>query len=237
MALSIHAFKGFARHRPLSEIKRLFTAHTNHASTFVAKTVFSVCLRPIDVLDVDEGNVWQIKWSGGFSLMEMIDRTDMMRSRFQWLGLVVSIVVCFGVAALGSLATDPNIDGWYAALRKPSWNPPNWVFGPVWSMLYLLMAVAAWLVWRRRGFAGASLLPLVLFGVQLVLNGLWSVLFFGWHRPDLAFIEIVFLWSAILATMLAFRRVVPLAAALLVPYFLWVTFAAFLNFTIWSMNS
>ncbi|MDQ3651948.1 MAG: tryptophan-rich sensory protein, partial [Acidobacteriota bacterium] len=96
---------------------------------------------------------------------------------------------------------------------------------------------AAWLVWRRRGFAGASLLPLALFGIQLVLNGLWSVLFFGWHRPDLAFIEIVFLWSAILATMLAFRRVVPLAAALLAPYLLWVTFAAFLNFTIWKLNS
>ncbi|MDQ3651178.1 MAG: tryptophan-rich sensory protein, partial [Acidobacteriota bacterium] len=115
--------------------------------------------------------------------MEMIDRTGIKRRRFQWLGLVVSIVICFGVAALGSLATDPNIDGWYAALRKPSWNPPNWIFGPVWSMLYLLMAVAAWLVWRRRGFAGASLLPLALFGIQLVLNGLWSVLFFGWHRP------------------------------------------------------
>ncbi len=169
--------------------------------------------------------------------MEMIDRTGIKRRRFQWLGLVVSIVICFGVAALGSLATDPNIDGWYAALRKPSWNPPNWIFGPVWSMLYLLMAVAAWLVWRRRGFAGASLLPLALFGIQLVLNGLWSVLFFGWHRPDLAFIEIVFLWSAILATMLAFRRVVPLAAALLAPYLLWVTFAAFLNFTIWKLNS
>jgi len=169
--------------------------------------------------------------------MEMIDRTGIKRRRFQWLGLMVSIVVCFGVAALGSLATDPNIDGWYAALRKPSWNPPNWIFGPVWSMLYLLMAVAAWLVWRRRGFVGASPLPLALFGVQLVLNGLWSVLFFGWHRPDLALIEIVFLWSAILATMLAFRRVVPLAAALLAPYLLWVTFAAFLNFTIWKLNS
>jgi len=193
-------------------------------------------LRPIDVLDVDEGNVWQIRWSEGSSLMEMIARTGVKRSRFQWLGLVVSIVVCFGVAALGSLVTDPNIDGWYAALRKPPWNPPNWVFGPVWSVLYLLMAVAAWLVWRRRDFARVSL-PLALFGVQLVLNGLWSVLFFGWHRPDLALIEIVFLWSAILATMLAFRRVVPLATRLLVPYLLWVSFAAVLNFTIWRMNS
>ncbi len=193
-------------------------------------------LRPIDVLDVDEGNVWQIRWSEGSSLMKMIARTGVKRSRFQWLGLVVSIVVCFGVAALGSLLTDPNIDGWYAALRKPPWNPPNWVFGPVWSVLYLLMAVAAWLVWRRRDFARVSL-PLALFGVQLVLNGLWSVLFFGWHRPDLALIEIVFLWSAILATMLAFRRVVPLATRLLVPYLLWVSFAAVLNFTIWRMNS
>ena len=87
--------------------------------------------------------MWQIRWSEGSSLMEMIARTGVKRSRFQWLGLVVSIVVCFGVAALGSRATDPNIDGWYAALRKPPWNPPNWVFGPVWSVLYLLMAVAA----------------------------------------------------------------------------------------------
>lgn len=151
-----------------------------------------------------------------------------------WAGLIVFVAVCFGAAGVGSLYTNPSVDPWYAALTKPSWNPPNWVFGPVWTMLYLMMAVAAWLVWRRRGAAAG--VPLALFAAQLALNALWSYLFFGLHRPGLAFAEITLLWAAILATLLAFRRVVPLAAWLLVPYLLWVTFAAFLNFTIWRLN-
>src|SRR5262245_12415992 len=107
----------------------------------------------------------------------------------QILGLVIALAVCFGAAAVGSAVTLPEINGWYASLPKPSWNPPNWVFGPVWSTLYLLMAVSAWLVWREAGFTGARI-ALALFGIQLALNVLWSVLFFGWHRPDLALVDI-----------------------------------------------
>ena len=104
----------------------------------------------------------------------------------QVLGLVVLIAVCFAAAGIGGAVTSPQIENWYATLAKPSWNPPNWVFGPVWSALYLCMAVAAWLVWRQKGWLAARG-PLALFGVQLALNTLWSCLFFGLHSPGLAF--------------------------------------------------
>jgi translocator protein len=149
--------------------------------------------------------------------------------------LLLAIVACFAAAGLGSLATMDAIPTWYAALRKPSWNPPNWVFGPVWSLLYLMMAVAAWLVWRTAGWPGARP-ALGLFAVQLVLNIGWSVVFFGLHRPGWAFAEIVLLWGAILATLLLFRPISPSAALLLVPYLAWVTFAGLLNFTVWRLN-
>ena len=122
---------------------------------------------------------------------------------------------------------------WYDGLTKPSWNPPSWVFGPVWSTLYLLMGIAAWLVWRRAGFG----LPLVFWGLQLVLNALWSYLFFGLQRPDLALVDIGLLLATIVATILAFRPVSPLAAGLLVPYLLWVAFATALNLALWRLNS
>lgn len=154
----------------------------------------------------------------------------------QTIGLVVSMAVCFGAAAIGSMFTTPSIGGWYAALAKPAWTPPPWVFGPVWSLLYLAMAVAAWLVWRRVGFSrGASALNL--FGVQLVLNVCWSAIFFGARRPDLAFAEILLLWLAILATMVAFRSLSRAAAWLLLPYLLWVAYAVALNFAIWRLNA
>ena len=155
----------------------------------------------------------------------------------QWLALGVCVGVCFAAAALAARLTSPEIGGWYAALNKPAWNPPNRVFGPVWSALYLLMGVAVWLVWRARGFSADAALPLLLFAAQLALNMLWSLLFFRMHRPGLAFGEIASLWVAIFATLLAFLRVSPLAAWLLVPYLLWVTFAAVLNYTIWKLNS
>lgn len=125
---------------------------------------------------------------------------------------------------------------WYAALVKPSWNPPSWVFGPVWSTLYILMGVSAWLVWRKAGFAGASVV-LGLFVFQLVLNALWSYLFFGAHRPDLAFADIIALWLVILATTIGFWRVTVLAGVLLLPYLCWVGFAAALNLQLWRLNS
>jgi tryptophan-rich sensory protein len=152
----------------------------------------------------------------------------------QILGLVGFVLLCFAAAALGSAVTLPEIDGWYAALPKPSWNPPNWIFGPVWSTLYLLMGIAAWLVWRQSGLKGAAG-ALALFAVQLALNTLWSFLFFGGHRPDLAAVDIVLLGLAIVATMVAFSRHSRLAAVLLVPYLAWVTFAAVLNITIACM--
>ena len=154
----------------------------------------------------------------------------------QLVGLALSIGLCFGVAAVGSAMTIPSIGTWYATLTKPSWNPPNWVFGPVWSTLYLCMAVAAWMVWRERGLP-AALIPLALFGLQLALNCAWSGLFFALHKPWLAFADIVVLWFAIVATMVSFARVSSFASILLAPYLLWVTFAAILNFTIAKMNS
>lgn len=124
---------------------------------------------------------------------------------------------------------------WYAALRKPSWNPPPWIFGPVWTLLYSLMAVAAWLVWKQGGWRHQGR-PLGLYLLQLVLNAAWTPLFFGLHRPDLALIDILLLLAAIVLTMVAFSRVSRTAVLLLVPYLAWGSFAACLNFTLWWMN-
>ena len=152
------------------------------------------------------------------------------------IGLVVSIAVSFGAGLVGSLFTARSVGGWYLALDKPAWTPPSAVFGPVWSLLYLLMGIAAWLVWRRGGFA-AHPLALTLFASQLVLNAVWSFLFFGLRLPGAAFVEIVVLWALILATLIAFWRAVPVAGLLFVPYLLWVSFASALNFAIWRLNS
>ncbi len=160
----------------------------------------------------------------------------MSNSFSQWSALPVFILVCFAVAGLGSLFTNPEIAGWYETLGKPSWTPPNWLFGPAWTLLYLSMAVAGWLVWRERGETSVTV-PLTIFAVQLALNLLWSILFFGQHRTGLAFVEIIFLWAAILATIIVFWRVSSLAGALLVPYLLWVSFAAALNYAVWRLNA
>ncbi len=150
-------------------------------------------------------------------------------------GFVVCVLVCFAAAGVGGLVTTPEIPNWYAQLAKPSWTPPDWLFGPVWTLLYLMMAVSAWLVWRTGGYP-PNRGPLRLFAVQLLLNSLWSILFFGCHRPGLAAVEIVVLWSLILATTLVFGRRVPWAGLLLIPYLMWVSFAALLNVTIWWLN-
>ena len=121
----------------------------------------------------------------------------------KWLGLLVFIVVCFGAAGLGSLLTTPQLGDWYRQLHKPAFTPPDWLFGPVWTALYLAMAVAAWLVWQRHGWSGAQG-ALGLFGGQLLLNVVWSGLFFGLRHPGAAFLELVALWWAILATLVAF---------------------------------
>lgn len=152
----------------------------------------------------------------------------------QYIGLAGWLVLCFAVAALGALAS-VSAETFYQQLARPSWSPPGWLFGPVWTVLYAMMAVAAWLVWRARGFGGAAW-ALGLFLVQLALNGLWSWLFFGWRLGGPAFADIVVLWCLIVATLIAFWRVHRLAGLLLVPYLLWVSFAAALNYTVWQLN-
>lgn len=150
----------------------------------------------------------------------------------QTLALFGWLIASFITAAIGGFASI-NAAGFYGQLIQPSWAPPAWLFGPVWSVLYVLMAVAAWLVWRRQGFQGAAL---KLFIVQLLFNALWTWLFFVWRLGAAAFIEIVLLWLLIGATLVLFWRVQRMAAVLLLPYLAWVSFAAALNFTLLQLN-
>jgi translocator protein len=159
--------------------------------------------------------------------------TSLMRS---WLGFAVLLIICFAVAGVGASATTPNIHQWYASLSKPVWTPPNWLFGPVWSILYLSMALAAWLVCRKDS-SNSLIKPMAAFAVQLVLNAAWSWIFFGLHNPGLAFIEILFLWAAIVIVIVIFWGRLALAGILLLPYLAWVSFAGVLNYAIWRMNS
>lgn len=143
------------------------------------------------------------------------------------------LAMCFSAAAFGGLFGPGE---WFAKLNKPAWNPPGWVFAPVWTALYTMMAVAAWLVWQRGGFV-IRRKPTTLFLVQLALSAAWTPLFIGLHLPGLAFAEIVLLWVAIAATLVSFRAVSRAAAWLFAPYLAWVTFAAALNFALWRLNS
>jgi tryptophan-rich sensory protein len=147
-------------------------------------------------------------------------------------GLAAFVALCFGVSVLGGRAVGPALADWYPALRKPAWTPPGWVFGPVWTLVYPMVAVAGWLAWREGRSPAASLA----FLLQLGLNAAWPWLFFGLRRPDIALAGIVLLWLAILATLVAFARVRRGAALLLVPYLAWVAFAAALNFAIVRLN-
>ena len=148
------------------------------------------------------------------------------------LSLLVFILACAAAAAPG-MAFRPG--AWYRRLNKPSWRPPDWLFGPVWLVLYIMIAISGWLVWRSAGLEGAAV-ALTVYVVQLVLNGLWSVIFFGLRRPDLAFAEIICLWLSILATIAAFYPLNATAAYMLIPYAAWASFAAILNFKIWRLN-
>mgnify|MGYP003819880249 CR=1 FL=1 len=139
-------------------------------------------------------------------------------------------------ASLSGYFTDASVNTWYPLLAKPSWNPPASVFGPVWTVLYAMMTVAAWRVWKVAGWAGAKT-ALILFFVQLGLNAAWSGLFFRLHRPDLALAEILLLWCIIAMTLVAFRSHDRWAGALLAPYWVWVGYAATLNYAIWRLNS
>ena len=150
-------------------------------------------------------------------------------------GLILFIVGCLAAGGLGSIATATEIKDWYPTIAKPSWNPPDAVFAPVWTTLFVMMGIAAWLVWKPEGWKAAQL-PLSLFGIQLLLNVAWSWIFFAQHEIGWAFLEIIILWLAIVATTLSFFRTSFLAGILMVPYLGWVTFASCLNFAIWQLN-
>lgn len=149
-------------------------------------------------------------------------------------GLFGWLVVSFAASAVGALASI-QAESFYSQLTQPAWAPPPGLFGPVWTVLYALMAIAAWLVWRSGGFR-ANRIALSFFLVQLALNALWSWLFFAWHRGGLAFADIVLLWVLLVATLVSFWRARPLAGALLIPYLLWVSFASVLNYSVWQLN-
>lgn len=152
------------------------------------------------------------------------------------LKLITAIAVSQLAGIIGSVFTVSSVGTWYAGLRKPGFTPPSWLFGPVWITLYALMGIAAWLVWRKGLEHRVVRIALALFLVQLVLNTLWSVIFFGAQAPLYAFIEIIFLWLAIVLTMVWFFRVSTYAGILLIPYIVWVSYATVLNGFIWNLN-
>jgi benzodiazapine receptor len=151
--------------------------------------------------------------------------------------LALCLLLCFAAAGLGGLFTGSGIgSGWYESLHKPGWTPPAWVFGPVWTVLYILMAVSLWLVWKRTGWREGKI-ALTLFGSQLVLNALWSFFFFYLRSPAWGLAELVCLWALIAATLYAFLLVKTWAGVILVPYLAWVSFAGVLNYAIWRLNA
>ncbi len=152
------------------------------------------------------------------------------------LGMLVSIVICEVAGVIGSVFTTPSIPGWYAGLIKPSFNPPNWLFGPVWTVLYALMGVAAYLVYEKGWKDGKVRRALIVFVGQLILNALWSIVFFGAHMILGAAVVIILLWGMILASIALFSKVSKAAAWLLVPYILWVSFATVLNIALYVLN-
>ena len=151
------------------------------------------------------------------------------------IGLIFWCGLCLAVGFLGSLTTRPAIAEWYQYLRKPAWTPPSWLFVPVWTVLYLLMGISAWLIWKPNGFSQAKL-PLTLFLIQLIFNAIWSWLFFGLRNPTAGLIDIVLLWIIITATLVSYLIYNPISAWLFVPYLLWVSYAAILNLEIARLN-
>lgn len=150
--------------------------------------------------------------------------------------LILSLALSFAAAGVGGLFTSSGIgSGWYETIRKPSWTPPGWLFGPVWTALYAAMAVAVWLVWRKAGWA-ESRGVLLLYAAQLLLNAFWSFFFFYLRNPLAGLVELLVLWTFILLTMISFWRLVPAAGWLFVPYLAWSSFAAILNASIWWLN-
>ncbi len=156
----------------------------------------------------------------------------MMKNLFK---LIASILIAQGAGVIGSLFTIQNIPTWYATLNKPSFSPPNYLFGPVWITLYFLIGISFFLVWKKQGEMSIKI-PVIVFSVQMVLNAAWSIIFFGMKNPMFAFFEIVVLWVFIVLCMVTFYSVSRTATWLLVPYLLWVSFASVLNFKVWMLN-
>ena len=152
-----------------------------------------------------------------------------------WIILIIFLFITLATGGLASLLTKRGVQEWYPYLSKPAGTPPPWIFGPVWTTLYVLMAISAWLIWREYGWAGGRSALMLFFG-QLALNAAWSGIFFGARLPGLALAEIVILWLAIVFNLTVFYWLVPLAAWLLLPYLLWVTYASYLNFGLWRLN-
>ncbi|MFP4424800.1 MAG: TspO/MBR family protein [Candidatus Woesearchaeota archaeon] len=157
-----------------------------------------------------------------------------MKAKIDYLKLIASIIICQLAGIIGSVFTISSVSTWYVTLNKPFFNPPGWIFGPVWTILYLLMGISLYLVWTNKDRTRKAL---AIFATQLVLNSLWSILFFGLQSPFLAAMEIIVLWGAILLSIAYFYRISRPAAYLLIPYILWVTFAAVLNLSIFLLNT
>ena len=154
----------------------------------------------------------------------------------KYIAPIIFILISEAAGIVGSIFTSKAIPTWYASLSKPGFNPPGWLFGPVWVLLYMMMGLASYLIWQKRGTAGLVRPALILFFIHLSLNALWSVIFFGFKNPGLAFIEIIILWGTIALLIFMFGKIDRRAAYLMVPYILWVSFAAVLNFSIWRLN-
>lgn len=150
--------------------------------------------------------------------------------------LIIAIVVSELAGIIGSVFTASSVAGWYKTLIRPDIAPPSWVFGPVWTTLFALMGIAAFLIWKKGIDRKDVRIALYIFAGQLVLNTLWSILFFGMQNPGAAFVEIIILWIAILATIISFAKISKAAGWLLIPYILWVSFAAYLNYSFWILN-
>lgn len=164
-------------------------------------------------------------------------RTDLDKAMMKrWIQLIFLIVVCQLVGGLGAIATTSSVDTWYAELTKPSFNPPAWVFGPVWTLLYLMMAIACWIVLDSSVKPELKKNALFLFAAQLISNGIWSPIFFGIKSPGYALFDIIILWVLIIFAIKSFFKVSKFAAYLMLPYFAWVSFAAILNFFLWRLN-
>ncbi len=149
--------------------------------------------------------------------------------------LILFILICQSVGIIGATFTMSSLDNWYRTIQKPSWNPPDWIFGPVWTTLYAIMGFSMWTIWKNRATQKISWC-IIIFIIQLLLNGIWTPLFFGLKNPALALIDIMFLFSAIIATIIIFYKVNRLASLILIPYLLWVGFATILNYHLWKLN-